>query len=144
MTARLEPFRPAHAMELMLQPSQVKEFDWHDKRRVAEQFFNAGNAFTFRDADGRVLFCGGAVERHPGYANLWGMFALGKGAKALKLRRMTRQFIAKLPHGRVDAFVPDEPRARRWAELVGLTEETRLAGAAPDGGDLLVYRRMEQ
>lgn len=140
---RLEPFKPAHALEIMLQPAQISEFSWHDKRAVAEQFFNAGNAFTFRSGDGRVLFCGGAVERHPGYANLWGMFALHKGSAMVKLQRMTCRFIRSLPHKRVDAFVADMPAARRWAELVGLTHETVLAGAAPDGGNLLVYRRID-
>lgn len=140
----LLPFKAEDALELALQPSQLAEFTWHDRRKAAQAFADAGQAFTLRDDAGAAVFCGGAVERHPGYVNLWGMFALGKRMGALKLRTMSRRFIARLPHARVDAFVPDSPKARRWAELIGLTYETRLQGAAADGGDLLVYRRIEE
>lgn len=140
----LHPFKVEDALELILQPSQLAEFTWHDRRKAAEMFANAGHAFTLRDDAGNALFCGGAVERHPGYVNLWGMFALGKRMGGLKLRTMSRRFIDRLPHARVDAFVPDAPKAMRWAQLIGLTYETRLHGAAADGGDLLVYRRIKE
>jgi ribosomal protein S18 acetylase RimI-like enzyme len=141
MSLALSPFKAADAFELILQPAQRAEIGWHDRQRLARAFEDAGNAFTVRQK-GRVIFCGGAAERHEGYASLWGMFALEKRAATFRLLAMTRRFIADLPHGRVDAMVEDVPAARRWAELLGLTHETTLESAAASGRDMLVYRRM--
>lgn len=136
------PFKAADAFALVLQPAQLLDVPWHDRQRLARSFEEAGQAFTARLDDGRVIFCGGAVERHAGYASLWAMFAAGKRAAAFRLLAMTRRFIAELPHARVDAMVEDVPAARRWAELAGLSHETTLAEAAPSGRDMLVYRRI--
>lgn len=133
------PFQPAHGAEIVLQDSQAGE--WHDRAAAAARFAGAGNAFTLLGADGAVLFCGGACEVNDRWAQLWGVFALGKRQAMHKLLRATRAFIAALPYARVDAHVLDRPEARRWAELIGLTFETALADAAPDGGDYLIYRR---
>lgn len=143
---RLSPFIPRDAAEIVLQPAQ--QLDWHARQQLEAQFTGSLSAFTLRAADGRILFCGGAVERHPplpgtrsGHAQLWALFASAKGAAMHALLRMTRQFIVELPHARVDAAVDDTPAAIRWAELVGLRFDFRLADGAPGGGDLLVYRR---
>jgi hypothetical protein len=144
---RVTPFRPDDALELLLQPAQA--LAWHERTAIAARFAAAGNAFTLRDDAGTVMFCGGAVEQHApiegvgGHAQLWGLFALGKRHGLLALRRMTRQFIASLPHARVDAAVDDTPAARRWAVLAGLVPDVVLADAAPGGGDLHIYRRIK-
>ncbi|WP_225205089.1 hypothetical protein [Novosphingobium huizhouense] len=139
---RIDPFMAEHALELVLQPAQLAELDWHGRQAAAASFAQAGNAFTVRDADGRIIFCGGAVERHARYASLWGLFALDKGAAVHRLLTASRRFIAALPHARVDALVDaGNAGARKWARHIGLELETRLADAAPDGGDMLVYRR---
>lgn len=138
MSLRIFPFKPEDALELVLQPAQT--ISWYERRKLAQQCAAAGHAFTFRD-NNRVLFCGGAVELHSGHAQLWGLFATGKRGAIHKLYRATRDFIAGLPHVRVDAAVDDTAAAMRWAELVGLTFDVRLAQAAPGGGDLLIYRR---
>lgn len=136
--SRIVPFKPEYAVTMLLQPSQA--LDWHDRTIMAERFAQAGNGFTLLADDGRALFCGGAIEVHPGHAQLWGLFAHNKGTAMPRLLRATRQFIAGLPHKRIDAPVADRPEAKRWAEWLGLRFDVRLADAAPGGGDLLIYR----
>lgn len=155
---RVSRFAAADAFELILQPAQADELDAFDRHLLARAFEEAGQAFTVRLYDGsqieydderrgydagRVIFCGGAVQRGAHYASLWAMFAVGKGRATHRLLGMTRRFIAELPHRRVDAMVEDLPAARRWAALAGLTLETTLGEAAPSGRDMLVYRRMQ-
>jgi hypothetical protein len=146
---RISPFRADDALELLVQPSQA--LDWHDRHAMARKFADAGNAFTVRDGDGRVIFCGGALEMHPpigdafghfesGHAQLWALFGARKGNGLVRVLRATRQFIAGLPHKRIDAPVADRPEAIRWAEWLGLRFDVRLADAAPGGGDILLYR----
>jgi len=133
-------FRSADLHAMKIQPSQ--DMDFAVRERIARQFEQAGRAFTAIGEDGRVIFCGGAVELHEGHAQLWAVFAEGKRQAMFRLRRATRDFIASLPHRRVDTPVLDNEPARRWAEAIGLIEDVRLADAAPGGGDLILYRRV--
>jgi hypothetical protein len=136
---RVRPFTPSDALDLVVQDSQ--QLEWHARQKVLARFTDAGNAFTIVDADGRPVFCGGAVEQHADYAQLWAVFAADKRGAMTRVLRATRHFIAGLSHRRIDAPVLDRPEARRWAELLGLTCEARLGGAAHDGGDILIYVR---
>ncbi|WP_292960505.1 hypothetical protein [Novosphingobium sp. UBA1939] len=139
---RINPFRAEDALELVLQPTQLVALSWHDRQRAAHRFGEAGNAFTVRDACDRAIFCGGAIEQHAGYATLWGLFALDKRHASFRLLTATRRFIAGLPHRRVDATLEDRAEAKRWAWLLGLRPDAILTDAAPDGGDLQIWRRV--
>lgn len=143
----VEPFQPAHVCEIALSEAGRHDMDWHDRRRLHSQFGEAYRGFTFRDGEtGRVLFCGGAIERHPQYASLWGLYA-----EDVTIRQWAwilvrhRRFVEDLPHRRVDAMIEASlPQSRRWAKALGLREEAALIDAAPDGGAMLIYRRIEE
>ena len=134
---RVRPFTPQDGLELVAQVSQ--RLEWHDRQKLLARFAAAGNAFTIVDAEGRPIFAGGAVEQHADYAQLWAVFAADKRGCMARVLRATRHFMAGLQYRRIDTPVLDRPEARRWAELLGLTFEARLASAAHDGGDILVY-----
>lgn len=136
---RVRPFTPQDGLELVAQESQ--RLEWHARQKVLARFAEAGEAFTITDAEGRPIFAGGAIEQHDDYAQLWAVFAADKRSCMARVLRATRHFIAGLDYRRIDTPVLDRPEARRWAELLGLTFEARLAGAAHDGGDILIYVR---
>lgn len=146
----ITPFAVSDLLEMVLSPTAAREVSWHERRALAAVYAEAGNCFTARaeDAEGamRVIFCGGYVERHTQHASLWAFYAgdIGLHGWAFLLRR-ARQLIDAMPHRRVDAAVRDgEAAAARWAERCGLRLETTLGEAAPDGCDLLIYRRIEE
>lgn len=136
---QISPFRKGDLLAMTVQPSQRMSADM--LLRLGTQFEAAGRAFTARDDEGRVLFCGGAVELHEGHAQLWAIFAEAKGHAMFRILTATRTFIESLPHRRVDTPVIDDRCARQWALLLGLRADVVLRDAAPGGGDLILYRR---
>lgn len=141
MKLRVASYRPEDLSEMVADAIGQRGLAWHDRRKLEAQFGGEYvRGFTVRDAEGRVLLCGGSIERHPQYASLWAVHAEGIGRKQWgQLLNMTRHFISGLPHRRVDAMVEAEAAmAVRWAEACGLEREAVLAQAAPDGGDMVV------
>lgn len=154
-TFTVTPFVSGDALEIVLGEIAAANLAWHDRKRFAQQNEVVSQAFTVRQ-ERRVLFCGGIVERHPQHASLWALYAddIGLHGWAFLLDR-ARQYISGLPHRRVDAAVeltrdkqgnpaPGAARAMRWAERCGLTYETQLAEASPDGSAMAIYRRIEE
>lgn len=143
MTQAVARFASADLAELALQPAQESELRWFEMREAGKMYEAAGQAFTLRQR-GRVVFCGGAIERHPNYATLWALFGeeLDFAAARFLLGR-TRSFIAGLPHRRVDALVEDRAAAIKWALRLGLRAEARLEAATLAGEDMIVFRRIE-
>lgn len=143
---RVEPFRPEHIEAIVLGELGQREMAWHDLRALRKTYGDAGmRGFTATNG-GRVLFCAGHVERHPQYATLWAVYAADIGPRSWgRLLQIARDYADGLPHRRVDAMVDAAaPMAVRWSEAIGLTREAVMAEAAPDGGDMLVMRRIEQ
>lgn len=138
-------FQASHLTALELQATQASEREWDSLLTAVRQFEEAGNAFTLLDLHAgmwRPLFCGGALERHPGYATLWGMFSVHKPRVPVQLTRGVRTFVAGLPHRRVDAMVAAwNVPALGWARLIGLREECLLRAVNPDGSDMVVFVR---
>lgn len=146
MRVQVSAYKPEDLTEMVANATGQRSLSWHDRRRVEAQWGgDLVRGFTVRDLEGRVLFCGGMMERHPQYASLWAIYADGLTRKewgwALTI---ARNFVAELPHRRVDAMVEaDAAMAVRWAQGCGLIAECLLDQAAPGGGDMLVMRRIE-
>lgn len=132
----------SHLAELRLQASQLHETQHAQWQAMAARCVDAGNAFAARDALGRVVFCGGAIVHHSGYASLWGRFSEDRPRVPVFITRAVRRFVAGLPYARVDASaVASDEHACGWLELIGLQFEACLRGAGSDGGDLMIYAR---
>lgn len=147
MNLSVTRFEPADLDQLVANALGQRELAWHDRRRLAGRFGGEGvQGFTVRAPEGRVLFCGGISEFHPQYARMWAVYAEEISLRSWGfLLNRTRQFLAGLPHRRVDTLVDaGEPAALRWAEACGLERETVLTAAAPHGGDMVVMARIEQ
>lgn len=142
MSFKVEPFRADHLAELKVQSAQMTDLHWQETHKLGRELGAGYRQFTVRDAAGRVIFCGGAMERHANYASLWALFADEKREGLTFLWRRTRRFIEGLPHRRVDALVPaGHLPAQRFAKHVGLVSEACMRAAAPDGGDMLIFVR---
>lgn len=146
MTRSVLPFRAIDLAALQVQPAQQGELGWDSGRYgvldLGRELEAAGNGFTLR-LDEKVVFCGGAQERHVGYATLWALFSIDKPKVPVWLTRTVRGFVAELPHRRVDAMVAaSHIGACGWARLIGLREECLLREACDDGGDMIVFRRV--
>lgn len=136
-------FEPEHLAEM--EPSAIARAELApcDVMALAHAHARHGNAFSARDAHGRLVFCGGARAIHPRFATLWAFYACQIGPATMgALLRRTREFIGRLPYARVDAYVsPAFPAAAAWAAACGMIHEATLREAAIGGGDLLVFRR---
>lgn len=138
----VSPMIPGDLIELDLQDDQLGERQWHSVQSELAALVHGYRAFTVRDGAGRVIFCGGAVEKHAGYATLWAMFGKDKRNGLVFIHRRTRQFLESLPHARVDTFVEGRlPRAADFVQRLGMKREATLRGAAPDGGSMIIFVR---
>lgn len=140
---RVAPFAPNDLLEIDVQPAQRGENYRISLYEMGKLQSASGMAFTARDAEtGRILICGGASEWHQEHASLWAVFAGAKGGNMQLITRRVRSFVDQLPHVRVDAMIHSEfAAAQRWAKIIGLSHETTLAEAMPDGGDAMIFRR---
>lgn len=143
---RIDPFKADDAMEIVLNARGAALLTWHDRRALGEMYARSARGLTARDADsGQVLACCGNIERHVERTVLWALYAEGITLRQWGwILNRTRHYVDGLPHRRVEAEVrADDMGARRWIERCGMTREAVLAQAAPDGGDMLLYRRVE-
>ncbi|WP_298603403.1 hypothetical protein [uncultured Sphingorhabdus sp.] len=141
---RVEPFQPSHLLDIEVQAAQRGDNYRLSLFELGKVQSARGMSFTARDSDsGRILICGGMAEVHANYACLWAVLAEGKRGNMQLITRRVRSFVQGLPHARVDATIhADFGAGIRWARLIGLRHETTLAEAMPDGGNALIFRRM--
>ncbi|WP_343609363.1 hypothetical protein [Novosphingobium sp.] len=140
---RVTPFVARDLDDLAPSATALREMAQVDRIAQAAAHEARGECFTIRAPDGRVLYCGGALVHHDGYATLWALMADGIGARSLgHVVDIARRYIAGLPHARLDAMINAEDQAAiRWIKAFGFTLEATLCGAVAGGGDLHIYRR---
>ncbi|MFC0683228.1 hypothetical protein [Novosphingobium clariflavum] len=141
MDARI--FAPEDLLLLAPQSSQLLDIPEAKRLEYGWELSEGGSAFTIWDEtpDGlRPVFCGGALRRYPHYALLWGLFSVHRPRVPAHLTRCTRNFVSRLRERRIEAQASADNRAAcGWVRLIGLQEETRLAGAMPDGSDMVIF-----
>lgn len=139
---RVDRFEPADLDTIRVQAAQPELAA--DRFTLALAYASAGSAFTARLGD-NIVMCGGAFASHRHHATLWSALAEDAGPAMLALTRVTRRFLAKLDHRRLDAFVrPSHAAAVRWVEMLGLTLEAELACWHENGDDAMVYVRVRR
>jgi hypothetical protein len=144
MILTIDPFQQEDAQDMAVQPMQMIGRSASDNADTALQLAAPGRAFTIRDRTTRRILCiAGLAEQYPHWATGWALLAADKGGGAmLAITRAVRWFLAKGEFRVVDCLIhAEQVSARRWAAVLGFRPEARLAGRAPDGGDIIIYTR---
>lgn len=144
---RAEIFQPEDL--LLIEPSVRQLLDIPRDQRLdyGHRFAAGGSAFTLwrTGPEPVVLACCGALRMHRQYAQLWALFSRHLPRVPVAMTRIVQRYVAGLTEARIDAQVAaSDGGACGWARLIGLAEETRLPGAMPDGGDMVIFRRADQ
>ena len=101
-------------------------------------------AFTIWSGDEAVA-CGGLVVSYPGVGGLWAIVGDSARGNGLEFTRLTRKGIHLLmdslgvwrAQATIQAGINENAR---WAKILGMEYESTLKCAAPDKGDMLMYR----
>jgi hypothetical protein len=130
------PFRAAHLHTLVLQPSQAA---W--RGRIGAEALAAleqgASAWTVLRG-GRVVGCGGVIDRGSGRGEAWALIAQDAGPAMLAATRIVRRYVQTAPFRRIEAatassFAP----AGRWAAMLGFTPEGLMRAFCEDGDDAM-------
>lgn len=107
----------------------------------AHDIERAGNCFTAKGDDGRVLMIGGIVVQHDGYATAWSIFSNVRGRNLLDVSKRVEQYFNGLDYPRVDTIVRKSfYMAQRFAERIGFEPEAILSNYFKNGDDAIIYR----
>lgn len=127
----IEPFRASDLDELILQPAQRA---WQGSITPEEtaHLEAVGHAWTLRK--GRVIGCGGVLDRGGGRGEAWALVAQDAGRDMLCATRAVRRYFETAPFRRIEAvaaehFLPGQ----RWLAMLGFTNEGRMTGYCEDG-----------
>lgn len=134
MKVEVAPFRAAHLADLVLQPAQAAwrgRIDGESGRALEA----TGLAWTLL-CGGRVVGCGGVIDRGEGRGEAWALLAQDAGTTMLAATRAVRRYFETAPFRRIEAvtavnFLP----AARWARLLGFQREGRMRAFCDGGGD---------
>ena len=127
----IEPFRAADLNELVLQPAQRA---WQDRITPEEvrHLEVCGHAWTLRK--GRVIGCGGVLDRGGGRGEAWALVAQDAGRDMLLATRAVRRYFETAPFRRIEAVAAEHfAPGQRWLELLGFISEGRMMAFCDDG-----------
>lgn len=137
-------FKPAHLLELKLQPAQKNLRETILKPEYGTALALTGWAFTVM-LDGRPVACAGAQEFHPKRAEIWAL--LSRESNPL-MRQMTRAAIGwfeQCQYDRLECHVAtDFDAGHRWARMLGFkVEGPEKRAYSFDGGSVIPYVRLK-
>jgi hypothetical protein len=142
MRVEVLPFRAGHPSWMRLQPAQA---EWRDAAEPA--VLNAleadGGAWTLL-VDGRVMICGGVIDRGGGRGEAWALVAEDAGRAMAAITRAARGCLDAAPYRRVEAVTARAFRpGGRWARLLGFQSEGVMRGYCAGGGDAERWARLD-
>jgi hypothetical protein len=134
MRGEVAAFRAADLEQLVLQPAQAA---WRGRidGAAGAALEASGLAWTLR-AGGRVVGCGGVIDRGGGRGEAWALLAQDAGAAMLSATRAVRRYFETAPFRRIEAATAvDFTPAARWTRLLGFEREGRMRAFCDNGGD---------
>jgi hypothetical protein len=141
--AQVLPFRADHLRALTLQPAQAA---WRGRidGETGDALEQGGLAWTLMRA-GRVIGCGGVIDRGSGRGEAWALIAQDAGPAMLAATRAVRRYFQTAPFRRIEAatacrFAP----GRRWAEMLGFQPEGVMRAFCEDGDDAMRWAIIRQ
>jgi hypothetical protein len=141
----VRPFHPEDFAGFELAVPQRRDFTASSAIEAVRVLAAGGRAFTVRDHEGSVLLIAGVARIDDGYGHAWAFMSAHAGPRMLFLTRKVRGYLDVLMRGqrRVEMMVrADFPQAIDWAGLLGFAQEGAMACAAPDGGDMVRFARV--
>ncbi|MDB5472000.1 MAG: hypothetical protein JWR84_3560 [Caulobacter sp.] len=127
------PFRAAHLKQLTLQPAQAA---WRGRiDGEAGAALEASSLAWTLFAGGRVIGCGGVIDRGGGRGEAWALLAQDAGPAMLAATRAVRRYFETAPFRRIEAVTAVDFRpAARWTRLLGFKSEGLMRAYCEDGG----------
>lgn len=134
MRGEVVPFRAAHLESLTLQPAQAA---WRGRiDGEAGAALEAGAMAWTLLCGGRVIGCGGVIDRGGGRGEAWALLAQDAGPAMLAATRAVRRYFETAPFRRIEAVTAvDFAPAARWTRLLGFEREGRMRAFCEGGGD---------
>lgn len=122
------------------------------EKRAIEKFtpsqldylFRNSESWSVREANHRVIACGGIIEIWPGRGEAWMILSRSPGRRGLlAITRCVRRHLAQAISGkyhRIETIVDTRwCNAHKWASLLGLTREGTMKKCGPDQRDFDLY-----
>lgn len=134
MRVEVVPFRASHLEALTLQPAQAA---WRGRidGEAGAALEASGLAWTLFGG-GRVVGCGGVIDRGGGRGEAWALLAQDAGTAMLAATRAVRRYFETAPFRRIEAVTAvDFLPAARWTRLLGFQREGRMRAFCDGGGD---------
>lgn len=141
----VRPFQPNDFEGFVLAEPQRRDFTASTAIEAARVLAAGGRAFTVRDHDGSVLLIAGVARIDDSYGHAWAFMSAQAGPHMRFLTRKVRGYLDSLMPGqrRVEMMVrADFAAGMRWAFLLGFVAEGRMMMAAPDGGAMVRFARI--
>lgn len=100
---------------------------------------------TVVDHEGRIIAIGGVMERWPGNAACWAVFAPGARKYMPAITALTREVLDTVEINRIEIAVRcDFPQGHEWAHELGFKAEAEcLRAYDADGHDCSIYARVK-
>jgi hypothetical protein len=131
----MEPYKPEHLQELILQPAQARVRANLSDPEYAQALVGE-HSFTLK-MNGKVVACFGVLKLWEGRGDAWALISGDIGARGM--RRLHFEIRKRLEAEHEAGF----EQAKRWLSLLGFQYEGPLLKYTPDGRDCLRYARIK-
>lgn len=140
---RIEPFKPEHLTELLLQPSQAVMQPVLAQQDYGQMLYKAGPAYA-AIIDDKVVACLGIIPQWEGRAIAWGLVGSEAGKAFYGIHKAVKKFLDLQDYRRIETAVStDFEQGHRWAQLLGFKNEGTMRAYTPDGRDCDLYARLK-
>lgn len=140
---RVEPYRPEHLRDLVLQDAQSYLGPVLAEPGMADRLAH-GESYTVMAGEGndvRPIACVGVIDQWKGRCIAWALLASDAGKWMLGLTRIIARMLLTRA-GRVETSVKSDFEAgHRWAQLLGFVREGRMR-RWHEGEDYDLYARV--
>jgi hypothetical protein len=139
----MEPYKPEHLQELILQPAQARVRANLSDPEYAQALVGK-HSFTLK-MDGKVVACFGVLKLWEGRGDAWALISGDIGARGMRRLHfeIRKRLEASHEFRRIEtACDAGFEQAKRWLELLGFQYEGPLLKYTPDGRDCLRYARI--
>jgi hypothetical protein len=138
----IQPFKPHHLHELLLQPSQAMMQPTLSIPGYGEGLAAAGPAFTGIHND-EVIACMGLIPQWEGRAVAWGLIGSEAAPHFVGITKAIFKTMKMYPFRRIETAVATNfDQGHRWMGMLGFQNEGTMKSFTPMGDDCDLYARI--